>query len=109
MRRRRRRCRRFLIGLRNRQARRSKVKDVARLGVSGVVASWDREEKKKKPGRLPLILIGVFAIACLVALLFLGDLARYQEAGMVVESQATLRDVNDYQQLDQAQIGRAHV
>jgi len=34
--------------------------------------------------------------------LFLGDLARYQEAGMVGESQATLRDVNDYQQLDQA-------
>jgi hypothetical protein len=69
---------------------------------SGVVTSWDREEKKKRPGRLPLILIGVFAIACLVALLFLGDLARYQEAGMVEESQATLRDVNDYQQLDQA-------
>jgi hypothetical protein len=67
-----------------------------------VVTSWDREEKKPRPGRLPLILIGVFAIACLVALLFLGDLARYQEAGMVEESQATLRDVNDYQQLDQA-------
>jgi hypothetical protein len=67
-----------------------------------VVTSWDRVEKKPRPGRLPLILIGVFAIACLVALLFLGDLARYQEAGMVEESQATLRDVNDYQQLDQA-------
>jgi hypothetical protein len=67
-----------------------------------VVTSWDREERKPRPGRLPLILIGVFAIACLVALLFLGDLARYQEAGMVGESQATLRDVNDYQQLDQA-------
>jgi hypothetical protein len=67
-----------------------------------VVTSWDREEKKPRPGRLPLILIGIFAIACLVALLFLGDLARYQEAGMVGESQAALRDVNDYQQLDQA-------
>ena len=67
-----------------------------------MVTSWDREEKKRKPGRLPLILIGVFAVACLVALLFLGDLARYQEAGMVGESQAALRDVNDYQQLDQA-------
>jgi hypothetical protein len=67
-----------------------------------VVTSWDREEKKKRPGRLPLILIGAFAIACLVALLFLGDLARYQEAGMVGESQAALRDVDDYQQLDQA-------
>jgi len=67
-----------------------------------VVTSWDRKEKKKRPGRLPLILIGVFAVACLVALLFLGDLARYQEAGMVGESQAALRDVNDYQQLDQA-------
>ena len=67
-----------------------------------MVTSWDRVEKKPRPGRLPLIFIGVFAIACLVALLFLGDLARYQEAGMAEESQATLRDVNDYQQLDQA-------
>jgi hypothetical protein len=87
--------------LRNRQAGRSKVKGVARLGVSGVVTSWDRQEKKK-PGRLPLILLGVFAIACLVALIFVGDLARYQEAAMVGESQAALRDVNDPEQLDQA-------
>ena len=67
-----------------------------------MVTSWDREEKKPRSGRLPLILIGVFAIACLVALLFLGDLARYQEAGMVEESRAALLDVNDYQRLDQA-------
>lgn len=66
-----------------------------------MVTSWD-EKEKKKPGRLPLILLGIFAIACLVALVFLGDLARYQEAGLVGESQAALRDVNDVRQLDQA-------
>jgi hypothetical protein len=65
-----------------------------------VATSWDRKEKKR--GRLPLILLGVFALACLVALFFLGDLARYQETGMVGESQAALRDVNDPDQLDQA-------
>jgi hypothetical protein len=60
------------------------------------------DRKQKKSGRLPLILLGVFAIACLVALLFVGDLARYQDAGMVGESQAALREVNDRDQLDQA-------
>lgn len=64
-----------------------------------MATSWDRKEKK--PGWLALILLGVFAIACLVALIFLGDLARYQEAGLVRESQAALRDVNDPLQLDQ--------
>lgn len=64
-----------------------------------MVTSW--EQKEKKPGRLPLILAGGFAIACLAALLFLGDLARYQESAMVAESQAALRDVNDSAQLDQ--------
>lgn len=66
-----------------------------------MVTSWDREEKKK-PGRLPLILLGVFAFACLVGLVFLGDLARYQETGMVGESQAALRDVGNPEQFDQA-------
>jgi hypothetical protein len=65
-----------------------------------VVTSWD--EKKKKPGRLPLILLGIFAIACLVALIFVGDLARYQESALVAESQAALRDVGNPEQLDQA-------
>jgi hypothetical protein len=72
------------------------------LGVGGVVTSWDREEKKKKPGRLPLILLGVFAVACLIAFVFLGDLARYQETAMVSESQAALRDVGNPEQLDSA-------
>lgn len=60
------------------------------------------DRKAKKSGRLPLIILGLFAIACLFALLFVGDLARYQDAGMVAESQAALRDVNDSEQLDQA-------
>lgn len=65
-----------------------------------MATSWDRKESK--PGRLPLILLGIFAAAGFVALLFVGDLARYQEAAMVGESKAALRDVNDLQQLDQA-------
>lgn len=64
-----------------------------------MATTWD--EKKKKPGRLPLILLGVFAVACLVALVFLGDLARYQGSAMVDESQAALRDVGNPEQLDQ--------
>ena len=60
----------------------------------------DREGKEA--GRLPLILWGLFAIACVVALIFVGDLARYQEAGLTRESRAALRDVNDPAQLDQA-------
>jgi hypothetical protein len=73
----------------------------AESGAGGVTTFVDRKEKKKS-GRLPLILFGVFAIACLVALIFVGDLARYQDAGMVEESQAALRDVNNPDQLDQA-------
>jgi hypothetical protein len=65
-----------------------------------VTAFADRREKKS--GRLPLILLGVFAIACLIALIFVGDLARYQDAAMIAESQAALRDVSDPEQLDQA-------
>lgn len=65
-----------------------------------MATAWDRKESK--PGRLPLILLGVFAAAGFAALLFVGDLARYQEAAMVGESKAALRDVNDLQQLDQA-------
>ena len=63
----------------------------------------DRKENRteKKSGRLPLILLGVFAVACVVALIFVGDMARYQEAGMFDESQAALREVNDPEQLDQ--------
>jgi len=60
------------------------------------------DRKEKKSGRWPLILWGLFAIACVVALILVGDLARYQEAGLVSESQAALRDVTDPAQLDQA-------
>lgn len=65
-----------------------------------MATSWDRKESK--PGRLPLILLGIFAAAGFAALLFVGDLARYQEAAMTGESKAALRDVNDLQQFDQA-------
>lgn len=65
-----------------------------------MATTWD--EKKRRPLRLPLILLGVFAVACLVALLFLGDLARYQESAAVGESQAALREVRNPEQLDQA-------
>lgn len=61
-----------------------------------------RDRKESKPGRLPLILLGIFAAAGVVALLSVGDLARYQEAAMTGESKTALRDVNDLQQLDQA-------
>jgi hypothetical protein len=59
------------------------------------------DRKEKTTGRLPLYLIGIFAIVCLVALVFLGDLAKYQEAAQVGESQAALRDINEPRQLDQ--------
>jgi hypothetical protein len=65
-----------------------------------VATSADRKEKTT--GRLPLYLWGLFAIVCLAALAIVGDLARYQEAGLVRESRAALRDVADLQQLDQA-------
>src|SRR5215468_7292749 len=71
-----------------------------RSGSSGVATFADRQQKKS--GRWPLILWGLFAIACVVALILVGDLARYQEAGLISESQAALRDVSDPAQLDQA-------
>jgi hypothetical protein len=69
-------------------------------GAGGVATSADRKEKTSR--RLPLILWGLFALACVVALILVGDLARYQEAGLVSESRAALRDVNDPAQFDQA-------
>lgn len=58
----------------------------------------DRKEKKSR--RLPLILWGLFAIACVTALVFIGDLTRYQEAGLIEESRAALRDIGDPADLD---------
>jgi hypothetical protein len=84
---------------RNRQAGQS-CKRLMRDRELAVTAFADRREKKS--GRLPLILLGVFAIACLIALIFVGDLARYQDAAMIAESQAALRDVSDPEQFDQA-------
>lgn len=57
---------------------------------------------EKKSGRLPLILWSLLALACVVALIFVGDLSRYQEKGLVQESQAALRDVSDPAELDRA-------
>ncbi len=59
-------------------------------------------EKKKTPsGRLTLILLGVFFIACFIGALFVGDLAKLQEPVFAKESQAALRDVDDAAGLDQ--------
>jgi uncharacterized protein YdbL (DUF1318 family) len=88
-----------LHACRNRQAGQS-CKGLVRDRELAVTAFADRKEKTS--GRLPLILLGVFAITCIVALVFVGDLARYQEAGMVGESQAALRDISDPGQLEQA-------
>ena len=60
------------------------------------------DRKEKTSGRRPLYLWGLFAVVCVVVLLVVGDLARYQEAGLVRESQAALRDVNDLPQLESA-------
>ena len=60
------------------------------------------DRKQKTTGRLPLVILGAFAIACLVALVLVGDLARYQESAVVGESKAALAEVNDREQLDQA-------
>jgi hypothetical protein len=60
------------------------------------------DRKEKTTGRLPLVILGAFAIACLVALVLVGDLARYQDSVMVGESKAALADVTDREQLDQA-------
>jgi hypothetical protein len=58
-------------------------------------------EKKKKPsGRLTLILLGAFFVACFIGALFVGDLAKLQEPVFAKESQAALRDVDDPAALD---------
>jgi hypothetical protein len=59
-------------------------------------------DKKKKPsGRLTLILLGVFFIACFIGALFVGDLAKLQDPVFAKESQAALRDVDNPAALDQ--------
>lgn len=59
------------------------------------------DRKANRSGRLPLILLGAFVIVCFGAALFVGDLAKFQDAVFVQESQAALRGVDDPQQLDQ--------
>ena len=59
-------------------------------------------EKKKTPvGRLTLILLGAFFVACVIGALFVGDLAKLQEPVFAKESQAALRDVDDPAAVDQ--------
>src|SRR5689334_17908554 len=92
--------RRHVLAAKSPRRAKQDKKLVARSGSGGVATFADRKEKKS--GRWPLILWGLFAMACVVALILVGDLARYQEAGLVSESQAALRDVNDPAQLDRA-------
>lgn len=58
-------------------------------------------EKKKVPvGRLTLVLLAAFFVACSIGALFLGDLAKLQEPFFAKESQAALREVDDPAALD---------
>jgi len=57
-------------------------------------------QKAKRSGRLILILLGLFIIACFAGALYLGDLAKFQESIFAKESSAALQGVNDPQQLD---------
>jgi hypothetical protein len=58
-------------------------------------------EKKKTPvGRLTLILVGVFFVACVIGALFVGDLAKLQEPVFARESLAALQGVDDPAGLD---------
>ena len=59
------------------------------------------DRKEKPSGRLTLILLGVFVVGCIVAALFIGDLAKLQEPIFVRESQSALQGVDDPQALDQ--------
>lgn len=59
-------------------------------------------QRMSRSGRATLLLLCIFVIACLGAVYFVGDLAKYQEIISAKESQAALRGVNDPQQIDQA-------
>lgn len=58
-------------------------------------------EKKKPSGRLPFILLGIFLVACVIGVLFLGDLAKLQEPIFARESRAALQGLDDPAALDQ--------
>lgn len=60
------------------------------------------DHKANAPRRVVLLLLCGFVIVCFVVASFVGDLAKFQEAVSVQESQTALRGVNDPQQLDQA-------
>jgi hypothetical protein len=64
------------------------------------MATYADRHEKKPPGRLTLILLGVFFVACFIGALFLGDLAKLQEPVFAKESQAALRDIDDPAALD---------
>lgn len=55
-----------------------------------------------RKSKIPAVsILCVVMIVCFGALYFVGDLARFQEANSIRESQAALRRVNDPEQLDQ--------
>jgi hypothetical protein len=64
------------------------------------MATYADRHEKKPPGRLTLILLGVFFVTCFIGALFLGDLAKLQEPVFAKESQAALRDIDDPAALD---------
>jgi len=43
------------------------------------MATYADRQEKKPSGRLTLILLGVFFVACIIGALFIGDLAKLQE------------------------------
>jgi hypothetical protein len=55
----------------------------------------------RKSKALAILLSCVIAIVCFGTLYFIGDLARFQDANVVEENQAALRDLKDPEQLDQ--------
>ena len=68
--------------------------DTARLGTDPWrrIRTRDVFDKREKPsGRLTLILLGVFVVACFIAALFIGDLAKLQEPVFASESLAALQ------------------
>ena len=59
-------------------------------------------QRMSTSGRVTLLLLCIFVIACFGAVYYVGDLAKYQETISAKESQTALRGVTDPQQIDQA-------
>src|ERR1700753_2252668 len=58
--------------------------------------------RDRKSKWLAIALFGAIAIFCLVPLYYVGDLARFQKAGIAGEDRAALRGLEHPEQLDQA-------